>query len=676
MNESGVKILAELGAMRLSVALYDRLSAEEKEKFGYILLAEATPEMIDDAEFELLIKGKDLSDSTSKRLHFVAANCQSEIALALLELSMLRILEPQSIELMNMIASGNDHGVNLVTAALACGYEDYSESLFLMEDALKVASFLLDSRSKPGEEEYRKSWQVDPYLLTFLSGGSSYELPPEEYFERIDPSPDIPEIYGFEVEVGKLADGIDDLWNQESAFTVLVEGEKESGRFSVIKAAAADIGLPLISADFGNILKSERPKDYIKRVLRSSVLEARALCLRNVRKDDDTNLLIEEICRNYREKSVLPLLITTDTKVKLKPILKERYISLRIPEGEAVTYKQWKGLLPEKYKNVAISLSSKMKLKAGQIKRVCTEIETLDALGENIDEKRICKICYEILDDGRYENVKWVAPGYTMDDLKIDDDNRAVLEDICRQVELRGRVFNDWNLKNRYAYGKCISVILAGPPGTGKTMAVHALASRLSLELYKVDLSQIADKYIGETEKRLEEVFTRAEKSNMILFFDEADAVMAKRSDVKDSHDKYANTEISFILQRMEEYDGIVILATNNLQNIDNAFMRRIRYVVSFKLPDPQTREGIWRGAFGSEVPLDEDIDFEYLAKTFDFSGGDIKNIVLNAVFYGAAEDGKVKMQHVMKAVYRELTKGRNVTLVGNYGKYSYMLRN
>ena len=205
-------------------------------------------------------------------------------------------------------------------------------------------------------------------------------------------------------------------------------------------------------------------------------------------------------------------------------------------------------------------------------------------------------------------------------------------------------------------------------------MTVHALAGQLGLELYKVDLSQVVDKYVGETEKRLEEVFTKAQKSNMILFFDEADAVMSKRSEVKDSKDKYANTEISFILQRIEEYDGIVFLATNNLQNIDTAFMRRIRYVINFNLPDKDTRKEIWMHAFGDSVPLMDDIDYEFLAEKFELSGGEIKNIVLNAVFYGAADKGKVGMEHIMKAVFRESTKLKRIAFDGDYGGYAYLL--
>ncbi len=150
---------------------------------------------------------------------------------------------------------------------------------------------------------------------------------------------------------------------------------------------------------------------------------------------------------------------------------------------------------------------------------------------------------------------------------------------------------DEWNLGSRYSYGTCVSALFTGSPGTGKTMAVHVMAGILGLELFKVDLSQMVNKYIGETEKRLEDVFRRAERSNMILFFDEADAIIGKRSEVKESKDRYANSEVSYLLQRMEEFDGIIIFSSNFSQNIDAAFMRRIRFVIHFPIPDARRRK-------------------------------------------------------------------------------------
>jgi SpoVK/Ycf46/Vps4 family AAA+-type ATPase len=322
-----------------------------------------------------------------------------------------------------------------------------------------------------------------------------------------------------------------------------------------------------------------------------------------------------------------------------------------------------------------------MRLTAGQIKRTVHLYKTWKWTEESEDRqqhkdndnKQIYKLCYQVLDDGRYDNIKRVTSGFQLKDVKISDRNRGILMDICNQAIYRQKVYDDWNMSEKYTYGRCISAIFAGPPGTGQTMAVHALSSELGLELYKVDLSQIVDKYIGETQKRLEEVFSKAERSNMILFFDEADAVMGKRNEVKDSKDKYANTEIAYILQRMEEYDGIVILATNYLQNIDTAFMRRIRYVVNFDIPDRTTREDIWRSSFAEGVPLSDDLDFEFLAERFEYAGGNIKNIVLNATFYAAAEGKPVNMSHVIKALYRENTKDKQIAFTGDFGPYAYL---
>ena len=205
-------------------------------------------------------------------------------------------------------------------------------------------------------------------------------------------------------------------------------------------------------------------------------------------------------------------------------------------------------------------------------------------------------------------------------------------------------------------------------------MAAHVLSSSLSLPLYSINLSQIVDKYIGETEKKLEEVFNIGEKSNTILFFDEADSLFGKRSEVNDSKDRYANIEVSYILQRLEQYDGIVIMASNNRNNIDEAFSRRIRYITEFQMPDEQIRMEIWKSCFSKQTPL-LDIDFEFVAKEFEFSGGDIKNIALNAAFLAAQEESNgIGMIHVLRSIQMELQKSNRVQMSSKFGKYAYLL--
>ncbi len=261
---------------------------------------------------------------------------------------------------------------------------------------------------------------------------------------------------------------------------------------------------------------------------------------------------------------------------------------------------------------------------------------------------------------------------YTWEDLQLEPALKAGLQAVCAQVEHQGLVLDEWGLRRRYPYGRCVSVLMSGPPGTGKTMTAQVLASRLGLELYKVDLSQIVDKYIGETEKRLKQVFDQAEKSNMILFFDEADALLGKRSEVKDAKDKYANTEVAYLLQRMEEYQGIVLMATNQAGSMDAAFVRRFRYHLVFTLPDEALRRKIWEDALAG-IPS-AGIQLDYLARQFQLSGAQIKNIALNGAYRAAADGGVLRMDHLVRAIFQELQKEGKVMLASEFGEYGVML--
>ncbi len=177
------------------------------------------------------------------------------------------------------------------------------------------------------------------------------------------------------------------------------------------------------------------------------------------------------------------------------------------------------------------------------------------------------------------------------------------------------------------------------------------------LELYKIDLSQVVSKYIGETEKNLDSIFTAAENSNIILFFDEADALFGKRSEVRDSHDRYANIEISYLLQKMEDYEGVAILATNLSQNLDEAFVRRLAFSIHFPFPDEADRRRIWCGIWPDGISLAKDVDLDLLARQFKLSGGNIKNVALAAAFFAAADGGIVNMSHLLQATRREFQK-------------------
>lgn len=250
-----------------------------------------------------------------------------------------------------------------------------------------------------------------------------------------------------------------------------------------------------------------------------------------------------------------------------------------------------------------------------------------------------------------------VEPRTGWDDLVLPPDRMTCLRDICAQVRHRHRVYDGWGFGSRIGYGKGLSALFTGPPGTGKTMAAEVLARDLELHLYKVDLSGVVSKYVGETEKNLARIFDEAQTSNSILFFDEADALFGKRTEVSDAHDRYANIETSYLLQKMEEYEGVVVLATNLRQNLDEAFTRRIRFVVEFPFPGRDSRARIWRTLFPPAAPVGADVDFTALAGQFEVAGGNIKNIVLNAAFLAAADGGVITRQHILRGTRREFEK-------------------
>ena len=242
-------------------------------------------------------------------------------------------------------------------------------------------------------------------------------------------------------------------------------------------------------------------------------------------------------------------------------------------------------------------------------------------------------------------------------DIVLTDDAQAQLHELCQRVAHRSMVLDQWGFAGRSGRGLGNSALFVGPSGTGKTLAAEAIANELGLDLYCIDLAGVVSKYIGETEKNLDRVFTAAERANAILFFDEADALFGKRSEVRDSHDRYANLEISYLLQRMERYEGITILATNLRQNLDEAFVRRLSFCVHFPFPDEAHRQRLWSGIWPAAVPLADDVDAGLLARQFKLSGGNIRNVALAAAFLAAAEGEPICREHVLQAAQRELQK-------------------
>ena len=314
-------------------------------------------------------------------------------------------------------------------------------------------------------------------------------------------------------------------------------------------------------------------------------------------------------------------------------------------------------------------------LNASETYRMVRGLKDVD--GDAGEDKNVALSRLALISSGIADSMKLgqiFYPKTRLGDVKMNPELVETIKNAIGSARIAHVLFDRWGLSESYRYGCAVSVLMSGPPGTGKTMTANAIAGELGIPLYQVNLSNIVDKYIGETEKNLEKVFSFAEKTNVVLFFDEADSLFGKRSEVKDSKDKYANNEISYLLQRMESYSGIVIMATNIKGNIDPAFMRRIRYVIHFDTPDADVRRQIWESLITDRVPHDN-IDIDYLAEQFrDFTGSIIKTVFLNACARAAMTDGVLSMAHLIYAIKAELSKGSTVNFsVDMLGKYSYL---
>jgi len=264
-----------------------------------------------------------------------------------------------------------------------------------------------------------------------------------------------------------------------------------------------------------------------------------------------------------------------------------------------------------------------------------------------------------------------ITPHYKWDDIVLPSDRLEQLKEICNYVKYRSLVYDEWGFDSKLSMGKGLNALFAGPSGTGKTMAAEIMAGELGLDLYKIDLSSVVSKYIGETEKNLARIFAEAETSNSILFFDEADALFGRRSEVRDSHDRYANIEISYLLQKMEEYVGVVILATNFRRNMDDAFVRRMHFTIEFPFPNENDRRRIWKRIWPDDMPRSPELDLDFMAGRFEVAGGSIRNIALAAAFL-AADDGRVvNISHLIRATQREYQKMGKVMMGDEFGEYA-----
>lgn len=468
-------------------------------------------------------------------------------------------------------------------------------------------------------------------------------------------------------EQRSLIQFIQQAWQATQSLRLYFEGNNHAGKHEVIQA----LNLPILIADLAAIAAvKETSEPLLKRVFREAWFQNAVLYLENV----DTiqgKPLYSNLLKRLAEHPKVTLLSGEQMWIPgtMQPL---GLVSIPFPIpnfAQRRTY--WKAALSQTtltlHQDALDALANRFRLTSDQIEdAIATVIHQAQWQGirepANISQPTLTD-WFEAARAQSGHQLRTLAPKvqlrYCWHDLVLPSDSMSLLKELCNQAKYRYRVYEDWGFGQKLSQGKGLNALFCGLPGTGKTMAAEVIAQTLQLDLYRIDLSQVVSKYIGETEKNLDRIFTAAANSNAILLFDEADALFGKRSEVQDAHDRYANIEIGYLLQKMEAYEGLAILTTNSRSSLDDAFVRRLQFIIEFPLPDAAERSQIWRQVFPDQLPQSSDLEFEDLAQRHELTGASIRNIALAAAFLAAADQNgtMMTMQHITQAVQREYQK-------------------
>ncbi len=530
--------------------------------------------------------------------------------------------------------------------------------------------------------DQNREMRLDERIIFYILSLDKFSQEFEDYFEIFHPDDILPPLLiQMDIQEGLQNYYTNDLRDRETVLLHL-EGASGTGKSFQLRHLCRNLGRTLFLVDMKLFLSETSPDKLIKSILCETILQNAVLAV--IMPDAVEDKLIEgliklktEYIKEFNKGEIFYILSTASIK---KYLLGQKdmilHFSLELPDEQERTI-LWQEM--GKYYKFSATVNwgefaSKFRFTPGQI---MDTLELANALGtrnksEGIDINSLNSACYQNGKTHLITKARKVEAKFNWDDIILSEDARILLKDACNQMKYRQTVFGDWGFNKRLFYGKGLSILLSGPPGTGKTMSAQVVANELQLELYKVDISKMVSKYIGETEKNLQEIFDEAQLSNAILFFDEADAIFGKRTDVKDSHDRHANVETAYLLQRIEDYEGVTILATNYIKNIDDAFLRRFNFVVEFPFPNATYREMIWRSLIPKETPLQEDVSFPWIAEKFEVSGGNIKNIVLAAAFLAAEKNEAIGNSHIIKAALTELKKMGKMVILDDIEEYLY----
>lgn len=444
-----------------------------------------------------------------------------------------------------------------------------------------------------------------------------------------------------------------EIWSSKQAgFSPVIQlcGDQEAGTSEIAASACAALELQLHLARGADIPDSIAEREALSRLWEREAALTGALL---VDCEDEPNHLRSVV--SFVDGVHGLVLVAARDPLRLKQRLGVRLDVKKPPAREQKML--WAKLLGE-YANY---WNDEIERVVGQFNLSVRQINTAstDVLGRRLQTKEAAAALWDACRAQSRPQLEGLAqriePSATWAELILPESQLETLHTIALHNRQRSKVYETWGFASKGTRSLGISVLFAGPSGTGKTMAAEVLANDLQLDLYRIDLSQVVSKYIGQTERNLRRVFDAAESGGAILLFDEADALFGKRTEVKDSHDRYANIEISYLLQRMEAYRGLAILTTNMKEAIDKAFLRRIRFIIQFPFPDAEMRGEIWRHIFPGNTPT-KGLDIQKLSR-LNLTGGNIRNIALNAAFLAAESNEPVQMTHLLSAVRSEYAK-------------------
>lgn len=561
------------------------------------------------------------------------------------------------------------------------------EKAFLGQRRGNLFSFLTDWENN-GEYAFSQTYRVSERLWSFLMGES--RLP--RSLERIAQLKTLPETLGPALireekirQIQRFTEDYGDAQPGEGRVLHLY-GEAGNGRHFAVQKGAAQAGKAVLFVDVTPLLgKNVDFETLLRRLRLESILAGAMLCfVESGVREDEGEETEQGVARPFPEDldRLLKLLSAEMGSFFWMSLKRAGYLTRYPLHFLAVEYPMlsigerfilWKAFGEEYPLEAEVDLAlfaNQYILTARGIRESLIRADMMRSgaeksavgpgdLTEAVRQQSVNQL-------GRYATQ--INAVFRWEDLVIDEEQKRQMQRICDQVRYRNVVGEEWGFHRKTPYGRGICALLYGSPGTGKTMAVQVMANELGLDLYRIDLSQMVSKYIGETEKNISALFRKARNLNAVLFFDEADSMFAKRSEVKDSNDRNANAETAHLLQKLEDYSGLTFLATNYVNNIDDAFKRRIKFMIHFVFPTEDVRLTLWKRILPPQAELSEELDLEFFARNFELAGSNIKEVLTNAAYMAAAEHRGIANRDIVEAIRLNFAKYGKILTMDDFG--------